>query len=219
MNIQQLGMFMLWAMSFSGNAQADYQYTYSGNDFSYLYNVQGNGSFTGTKFTEQDSVTVVIKSKDLLTSRTDFKTDATIEFFSGSYYKKGGETDFSGPIAKLSQLEISSFDSKGVPLTWSLSYNEFTNTDLIPDYKSYEGFGFHSFSDGLRQDDTASYVLVEPIKQENVFVTYGQSHVVGKWTVSEFDSPVSPVPEVPASTMFLTGMGILAYLAHKKNAI
>lgn len=219
MNIQYIGVLALWAMSLSGNVFAGYQYTYSGNDFSYLYNLQGKGSFTGTELNQQDGLTVVIKSNNMLSPSTDLTNDATVEFFSSDYYKKADKTDFSGPIAKLSQLEISSYDAHGLPLTWSLRYNEFTNTDLNPHYEAYEGVGFSSFSDGVYQDDAASYVLVEPIKQENVFTTYGQSHMVGKWTVSQYDSPVSPVPELPASTMFLAGVSLLAFLAHhKKNA-
>jgi hypothetical protein len=217
MNTRHIYLFALMAMSFCGNTIAGYQYTYTGNHFSYLYNLQGDGSFTGTPLTANDEVTVVIKSNDLLTPSTNFLTDATVEFFSNSYYKQAMETDFSGPVAKLSQLEISSFDANGLPLTWSLQYNEFTNTELNPDYKAYQGYGFASFSDGVYQDDSASYVFVEPIKQENVFTTYGQSDVAGKWTIAQFDGPVSPVPEIPVSTMFLTGIGLLAYLANQKK--
>jgi hypothetical protein len=58
--------------------------------------------------------------------------------------------------------------------------------------------------------------LVEPIEQVNVFTTYGQSNVSGRWTVSHFDGPVSPVPEAPVSVMFLAGMGVIAFIKSKK---
>jgi hypothetical protein len=218
MNIQHIYVLAVLVMAFSGNVIAGYQYTYTGNHFSYLYNLQGNGSFTGTSLMADDEVTVVIRSNDVLSSSTNYFTDATVEFFSSNYYKKAMPSNFSGPVAKLSQLEISSFDANGLPLTWSLRYNEFTNTELNPDYKAYQGYGFSSFSDGVYQDDSASYVLVEPIAQENVFTTYGQSDVAGKWTISQFDGPVSPVPEAPASMMFLTGLGVLAYLVQQKKS-
>lgn len=217
MNIQRIFVLAFLTMSFSVNTYSGYQYTYTGNQFSYLNTLQGNGDFTGTELTGDDVVTVVINSNNLLTSSTNFITDATVEFFSSDYYKKALETDFSGPVAKLSQLAISSYDANGLPLTWSLQYNEFTNTELKPDYQAYEGFGFSSYSDGAYMDDSASYVLVEPIAQENVFTTYGQSNVSGRWTISQFEGPVSPVPEVPVGAMFLTGMGILALITHQKT--
>jgi hypothetical protein len=216
MNIRYIYGLASLILLFSVNTFAGYQYTYTGNQFSYLYTLQGNGSFTGTELTKDDAVTVVIKSNDLLSSSTNFITDATVEFFCSDYYKKALETDFSGPVAKLSQLSISSYDANGLPLTWSLNYNEFTNTELNPDYQAYEGFGFSSYSDGTYMDDSSSYVLVEPIAQENVFTTYGQSNISGRWTVSQFDGPVSPVPETPVSVMFLAGMGVLAFIKSKK---
>ncbi len=218
MTTRPIGVLAILIMSLSVNAYAGYQYTYTANQFSYLNTLQGNGDFTGTELTKDDFVTVVIKSNDLLSVSTNFITDATVEFFCSDYYKKVLETSFSGPVARLSQLAISSFDANGLPLTWSMRYNEFTNTELIPDYKAYEGYGFSSYSDGTYMDDSASYVLVEPIAQVNVFTTYGQSNVSGRWTISQFDGPVSPVPEVPVSAMFLTGMGILAFIAAKKSA-
>jgi hypothetical protein len=218
MNIRHISILAFLALAFSVNAYAGYQYTYTGNKFSHLDTLQGTGSFTGTELTKDDFVTVVIKSNDLLSSSTNFITDATVEFFCSDYYKKALPTDFSGPVAKLSQLEISSYDANGLPLNWFLQYNEFTNTELIPDYKAYEGFGFSSYSDGTYMDDSASYVLVEPIEQVNVFTTYGVSNASGRWTISHFDGPVSPVPEAPVSMMFLTGVGILAYIAAKNSA-
>jgi hypothetical protein len=219
MNIRSAGLFTLMALSLSLNAQAGYQYTYTGNQFTYLNTLQGAGSYTGTELTDSDAVTVVIKSNNLLTTSSNFLNDATVEFFSSDYYKKALPTDFSGPVAKLSQLEISSYDVNGLPLTWSLNYNEFTNAELNPDYKAYEGFGFSSYSDGSYMDDSASYVLVEPIAQENVCTSYGQSNASGRWTLSAFDGPVSPVPEMPVNGMLLIGIGMLAYFVQQKKAV
>lgn len=201
----------------SSNAQSAYQYTYTGEPFSFLYNLQG-GEFTGSALTDHDGVTIVIKSNQMLNTSTKFITDASVEFFSGDYYKKAVETDFSGPIAKLSQLEISSYDANGLPQTWSLQFNEFTNTELIPDYAFYEGYGFSSYSDGSYVDDSASYIVVEPIAQEDIFTTYGQSNTVGKWTMTQIEGPVSAVPELPESVMLLSGIGIVGYLAGRKKS-
>lgn len=209
-----LGLFSIFI---SLNSNAAYQYTYTGTPFTSIDSeIKGDG-YGLTKISSDDFLTIMIKSNDLLTTTTKFISDASVEFSVGSYYKIAKWTDYTGPVIKDVDLRIPSFDENGLPETWSLAYDEFTNAGLHQDFEIFKGISFRSYSGGGFAHDYFGTTIFSSLSTTNYFNVYAESTALGQWQLSEIAGPISPVPEAPLSTMFLSGLGMLAYLRNRNK--
>jgi|GEM_PF-5476027 len=209
-----LGLFSIFI---SLNSNAAYQYTYTGAPFTSVDSeIKGDG-YGLTKISSDDFLTIMIKSNDLLTTTTKFISDASVEFSIGSYYKIAKWADYTGPVLKDVDLRIPSFDENGLPETWFLSYVEFTNAGLHQDFETFKGIGFGSYSDRGFAHDSFDTVIFSSLSTTNYFSSSGSTNTLGQWQLSEIAGPISPVPEAPLSTMFLSGLGMLAYLRNRNK--
>lgn len=186
---------------FSGSVLSAYQYTYTSQPFQYVENDFTRGHIFNIS---EDSFLKVVITSQIPLETWDLETlsTATYDFTVEGFTDRARPDGTYGNQFYASDLLIQQIGDDGLPTRW---YLNLTKTITLPnDGTTSIGYYTDDFFTQFGYSETFNGVT------QRIYAAGG----VGSWELSQISSPV---PEPQARVLFLSGLGLMAFVSRRRK--
>jgi len=188
---------------------ANYEYIYTSNPFHTVNNTYPVGSGPESEIDINDFFQIKILSDVALENTQGYSTEGYL--YNAAFKFSVGEVShlvrFPGWHSDASvntQISFDEIDSNGLPTSWYLFTQE---ADLNRSLPVRDGLAFRS--------DNGVNIFAKSIRTPDYSYLVTAESSGGQWQFIN-NVPVSPAPEAPEYIMYITGLGMIGFLARRK---